>query len=585
MKVTNFALPAPFLLLASLYLSTTTAAQYEILIPAYSNPCCGGGPNMWSTLIATQTNENIQLHVIFNPASGPGISVDPNYVAADGTGPLADLKNTGSVIYGYVATGYALRPTANVELEIDLYFDTLYEGLIDGIFFDEMSNDLAYTDYYVQLNSYVKTKLAGASVIGNPGLSVAINPSQQTAFSADDYGSSVDILVSFEQTAANYDTYTTPIWSNSPGSAANAHLIHTSPFTISALVNQAITNGGDFLYITDDIMPNPWDELSNGAWSALVAGALAADLTTLPGPPSETYTLPLVSSNAVSGSISNQNLSVLASLDQSGSQDSWSKYVEVSPNNSNKFISEFSFKLQPSDEAGLIGEIAISTNTIGEAKSAQHRYFEIHKYETGTWTYLGDNAAAQSWKWQEQTFTLTEPNLCKFVGPDNTILIRYSSNNAADVSNLDYLAVKVTTGAYVPPPPPPPPPFAGSWWMPKASDNPTWQWQLQGTLDTSFNVNMYDIDLFDTSASQIQALKDQGITVVCYFSAGTYEGWRPDWAQHFSFTIGGSYAGNLKPFAGKMAGWDERWLDIREIVLLAPIHYARPSAVGGRQRL
>lgn len=103
----------------------------------------------------------------------------------------------------------------------------------------------------------------------------------------------------------------------------------------------------------------------------------------------------------------------------------------------------------------------------------------------------------------------------------------------------------------------------------------TWQWQLQGTIDTSLNVSMYDIDLFDTSTATIGQLKAQGKTIVCYFSAGSYEGWRPDWAQYFTFISGSSYDGTEPPFAGKMSGWDERWLDVRDIELLRPIMRGR----------
>jgi hypothetical protein len=162
----------------------------------------------------------------------------------------------------------------------------------------------------------------------------------------------------------------------------------------------------------------------------------------------DTYTLTLVSGNAVSGGLSNQDLSVLDSLDQSGSQDDWSTYVEVSPN-PNEFIAEFLFEVQPSSavEEMSISEIKIYTNSIGEPKSVQTRYFQIRNYATDTWMYLSDNEGAPSWIWLQQSFTLTGDGLSMFIGPDKSIMIRYRSNNAADASNLDYLAVKVTTGS------------------------------------------------------------------------------------------------------------------------------------------
>lgn len=114
-----------------------------------------------------------------------------------------------------------------------------------------------------------------------------------------------------------------------------------------------------------------------------------------------------------------------------------------------------------------------------------------------------------------------------------------------------------------------------SWWRPKASANLTWQWVLQGTIDTNYDVDVYDVDLFDTPKSTIQALQRKGIRVICYFSAGTYEGWRPDWKKFFPFITGDSYSGSKPPFAGKMDDWDERWLDIRQINLLRPIMTSR----------
>ncbi len=82
----------------------------------------------------------------------------------------------------------------------------------------------------------------------------------------------------------------------------------------------------------------------------------------------------------------------------------------------------------------------------------------------------------------------------------------------------------------------------------------TWQWQLQGELDSSHDVDVYNIDLFALDEAAIDALHDDGRTVICYFSAGSYEGWRPD-------------AGGIDPAAwGKtLDGFeDERWLDVRD---------------------
>lgn len=97
------------------------------------------------------------------------------------------------------------------------------------------------------------------------------------------------------------------------------------------------------------------------------------------------------------------------------------------------------------------------------------------------------------------------------------------------------------------------------WWTPRP--NTSWQLQLQGTLNTGYDAEMYDIDLFDNSKATIEALQKRGIKVICYFSAGSYENWRDDKNQFPNEVLG-----------NVLEGWeDERWLDISKIELLAPI--------------
>jgi len=59
----------------------------------------------------------------------------------------------------------------------------------------------------------------------------------------------------------------------------------------------------------------------------------------------------------------------------------------------------------------------------------------------------------------------------------------------------------------------------------------TWQWQIQGTVNTSYDVELYDIDLFDVDASLISQLQGAGRRVICYFSAGSAEDFRSDFDQ------------------------------------------------------
>ena len=81
----------------------------------------------------------------------------------------------------------------------------------------------------------------------------------------------------------------------------------------------------------------------------------------------------------------------------------------------------------------------------------------------------------------------------------------------------------------------------------------TWHWQLEDRVDHSVRAEVYDVDLFDVSASEIRRLHREGRTVICYFSAGSREDWRLD-ASEF----------RRSDYMWRGDGWDgERWLNTR----------------------
>jgi hypothetical protein len=122
--------------------------------------------------------------------------------------------------------------------------------------------------------------------------------------------------------------------------------------------------------------------------------------------------------------------------------------------------------------------------------------------------------------------------------------------------------VETTTPARPTTPTPPTGTLSGGWWRPEV--DATWQIQLSGRLDTSVDAQVYDVDGVDTPAAAVAALRAAGRRTVCYFSAGSYEDWRPD-AKSFPAAV-----------LGSSNGWPgERWLDIRRLDLLAPILRAR----------
>lgn len=101
------------------------------------------------------------------------------------------------------------------------------------------------------------------------------------------------------------------------------------------------------------------------------------------------------------------------------------------------------------------------------------------------------------------------------------------------------------------------------WWRPEPGSS--WQIQFSGELDTSYDVQMYDLDLFDTPQQVIDQMHADGRAVICYFSAGSWEDWRPD-ADQFPASVKGN----------DLEGWPgEKWLDIRQLDELSPIMAAR----------
>jgi hypothetical protein len=64
-------------------------------------------------------------------------------------------------------------------------------------------------------------------------------------------------------------------------------------------------------------------------------------------------------------------------------------------------------------------------------------------------------------------------------------------------------------------------------WKPTAET--TFQIELSGTVsDLTLPFAVFDVDLFDTPSATISTLHQNGKKVICYFSAGSFEDWRPD---------------------------------------------------------
>lgn len=103
----------------------------------------------------------------------------------------------------------------------------------------------------------------------------------------------------------------------------------------------------------------------------------------------------------------------------------------------------------------------------------------------------------------------------------------------------------------------PAPVTEGNWYRPAATT--TWQWQLVESVNSEYAVDVYDIDLYNVPASEISALQAQGRKVICYFSAGSFEPFRPD-ANDFPEAVIGKVLDGFE---------NENWLDVRAESVLA----------------
>ncbi len=81
----------------------------------------------------------------------------------------------------------------------------------------------------------------------------------------------------------------------------------------------------------------------------------------------------------------------------------------------------------------------------------------------------------------------------------------------------------------------------------------TWQVQLTGTIDTSFDVQLYELDLFALDQADVTALHAAGRALGCYVSVGSAEPWRADYANLPSAALGNPLSDYPQ----------ERWLDVR----------------------
>lgn len=246
---------AVFVALAS---SQLVSAQ-NIIIPAYNYPMTWQSPTPYWDDITTAGGSQVPL-VIFNPASGPGVAANPDYQTQIDRNILAGVKNVA-----YVAVDYQAKDMAEVLDEIDRYQAFYGVDKISGIFLDQVeANNPAQLCYLSTVYNYIKTTYPNLLVMGNPGVHIS-----------DSYAPYADIWITFESDYDTYDNlYTQPASSfeNDPANYNRImHMVHnTSGTDYSNALSLASTRNAGWVYITDDVLANPYDALPS-YFSAMLA--------------------------------------------------------------------------------------------------------------------------------------------------------------------------------------------------------------------------------------------------------------------------------------------------------------------------
>lgn len=216
------------------------ASCQKMFIPAYFYP----GP-LWDQATAAASTVGT---MVMNPASGPGASLNSDYVAAVNKAQAAGIK-----VIGYVHTSYGSRDAAVVKSEIDAY--KAWYG-VSGIFLDEVSSDAALIPYYQDLAAHIRA---------TPGTFVALNPG---TIPDQGYMNVGDTVVVFEGNYDAYKTWSAPVWASQYPASKFVHLVYAASGTtrMKNAINWSRNRLAGNVYVTNDLLPNPWDTLPS-YWS------------------------------------------------------------------------------------------------------------------------------------------------------------------------------------------------------------------------------------------------------------------------------------------------------------------------------
>ncbi len=269
----------------------------------------------------------------------------------------------------------------------------------------------------------------------------------------------------------------------------------------------------------------------------------------------QSYTLTAHHFSVSEGHWEEAPLSKINNKDQSGSNDNWSKYIELVPGN-RKFRGYITYYLPDGVNKDEVESVTVKTNYKGERQNVQKWTWRIKNFDSNRWEYLGNNSFASDWHWSYKSWSKNSNKYIK--SGSNKIQLKLYSDNDREVCDIDYLVVVVklrnnnTGDIYTP------------------AVGTSFDWILSGNLPSvnSIDATAVDVDPFieydngqTPNATYVRQLHNANKKAIAYISVGTWEDWRND-ADDFPNSVKGN----------NMEDWDgEKFLDIRQISVLRPI--------------
>lgn len=198
-------------------------------------------PSDWNRVTVAGASPAV---MILNPASGPGSGPNPEFRQA-----VQQAKANGSQVIGYIGTNYGQRPLWQSEQYIREYRQ--WYG-VRGIFLDQApTSGTQQIGYYRALARYIHALSPGAPIWLNPG----VYPDRA-------YLSVASVIMVFEGPYQSYLGVHVPKWARHYPPDRFAHTVYAATRKdLADAVRLSRDRNAGFLYVTDNVAPNPYSAL------------------------------------------------------------------------------------------------------------------------------------------------------------------------------------------------------------------------------------------------------------------------------------------------------------------------------------